>query len=235
MARLVPALLCALRAAERKAGIEEGYGADVSAAWAGVGGKGEAEEDESPGVVYEAAVTTTQSGDESLDEFGVFSKAPPQARAADRDEDLSSPSEEEGETGSEGGALAQLLSMLQLDEGRGVEDQHQAAHGAASGGALSLASPTAEAEQAAAVVSRARIAAASSGAGQRSRLCVVTPYEGQRALVEMKICDALRRDYGSGHTGRRESDMSVWARASRTVGNVRAKLGNLAFKLPPQK
>ena len=75
-----------------------------------------------------------------------------------------------------------------------------------------------EAEQAAVELSRAHLEAAASGTGQRSRLCVVTPYEGQRALVEMRVCDALRRGYGR-HTGLPD-DLSVWVRASRTVGNV---------------
>ena len=142
-------------------------------------------------------VSSLQGSDhESSDEFEVLSRPLP-LRIADRDDDRSSACEEDEE-----GELSLTLSALKLEKHRRSAENL----------------PTAEAEQAAVELSRAHLEAAASGTGQRSRLCVVTPYEGQRALVETSVCDALRRGYGR-HTGLSD-DLSVWVRASRTVGNV---------------
>ena len=68
--------------------------------------------------------------------------------------------------------------------------------------------------------SREHLKSSESGHGQRSTLCVVTPYEGQRARIEEKICDKLRRSKDAKDTMDGGDDMSTWVRASRTVGNV---------------
>jgi hypothetical protein len=68
--------------------------------------------------------------------------------------------------------------------------------------------------------SREHLEASKSGQGQRSRLCVITPYEAQRARIEKGICDKLQQSHYAEDSVDLGDDMSTWVRASRTVGNV---------------